>query len=125
MDGGKLPVAEQLEQQTGVTPIVFLPAASKLANGQGVADQQVMTEFFEQAMEPQRITGSFHAHQHGNREAGIKRTHVVALMNERDLMFLTVGGVEPADRLGADMQINSDIHCHLRLLSKPMPNDSG
>lgn len=125
MNSGKLPVAEKIEQQTGVAPIIFLTAASELANGQGVADQQVMAEFFEQAMEPQRITGSFHAGQRGSCELRIKRTHVVALMIERDFVFLTVCGINPADRLRADMQINSEVHCHLRLLSKPMPNDSG
>ena len=30
-----------------------------------------------------------------------------------------------ADGLGADMQVNSDVHCHSRLLFKPKPNGSG
>ena len=46
-------------------------------------------------------------------------------MIERDFVLFTVASVEPANGLRADMQINSDVHCHLRLLSKPKPNDSG
>ena len=47
------------------------------------------------------------------------------LMIEQEFVFLAVSGVDPANGLRADMQINSDVHCHLRLLSKPLPNDSG
>src|SRR5260370_37943082 len=82
-----------------------------------------MTELFEQTMEPQRVTGSFHAHHRGSCERSIKRTHVVPLMIQRDLVLLPICGIHPTDGLGADMQIHSDVHCHLRLLSKPKPND--
>jgi hypothetical protein len=125
MDGRKLLVEEEVQQQASIATIVLLPAASALADGQGVTDQQAMTEFFEQTMEPQRVTGSFHAHHRGSCERSIKRTHVVPLMIQRDLVLLPIGGIHPTDGLGADMQIHSDVHCHLRLLSKPKPNDGG
>jgi hypothetical protein len=125
MDRGEIIVGQQIEQQAGVTAIVFLPAAGELADGQSVTDQQAMAEFFEQTMKPERVAGSFHANQRGSWELRVKRTHVIALVIQRNFVFLTVCGINPADRLRADMQINSDVHCHLRLLSKPMPNDSG
>jgi hypothetical protein len=125
MDGGKLAVTEKIEQQLGIATIVFLPTAGELADSQGVTDQQLVTEFCGEAMEPQRITGSFHADERGSRELRIKRTDIVTLVIEHGLVFLAICGVEPAEGLRADMQINSDVHCHLRLLFKPKPNDSG
>jgi hypothetical protein len=44
---------------------------------------------------------------------------------ERDLVSFIIRCVQPADCLRADMQIHSDVHCHLRLQSKPKPNDYG
>jgi hypothetical protein len=82
MNSGKFVVEQEIEQELRVATIVFLPTASELADGQSVADAQLMTEFFHGAMKPQRITGSFHADDGGSRELGIKRTHVVALMIE-------------------------------------------
>jgi hypothetical protein len=125
MNSGKLIMAKEIEQEFRVTPIVFLPAASELADGQSVADTQLMTERFDDAVEPQGIAGSFHADERGSWKVGIKRTHVVALMVERDFVLLSVTFVHPAESLCADMQIHSDVHCHLRLLSKPKPNDCG
>ncbi len=46
MNGGKIPVTEQVQQELRVAAIVFLPAAGELANGQRVTDQQLVTEFF-------------------------------------------------------------------------------
>src|SRR5207245_11358290 len=66
VDGRKLLVEQEVQQQASVATIVLLPAASALADGQGVTDQQVMTELFEQPMEPQRVTGSFHAYYCGS-----------------------------------------------------------
>lgn len=125
VDSGKFVVEQQIEQELRITTVVFLPAAGELANGQSVAHQQLMTELLHGAMEPQRITGSFHADTRGSWESGIKRTHIVTFVIERELVLLSVGVVNPAESLRADMQIHSDVHCHLRLLSKPKPNDSG
>src|SRR5437899_2776414 len=58
-------------------------------------------------------------------ELGVERAHVVAAVVERVLVDLSVGCIHPADGLGADMQVNSDVHCHSRLLFKPKPNGSG
>lgn len=125
MDGREIVVDQQVQQQLRIAAIVFLPTPGELANSQGVTDQQLVTEFFDKAMEPQRITGSFHANERGSRKLGIKRTDIVTLVIEHGLVLLAICGVEPAEGLRADMQINSDVHCHLRLLSKPKPNDCG
>jgi hypothetical protein len=122
---GKILVTEQIAQELGVAAIVFLAAASELANGQSVADEQAMAGLLDEAMKPQRVAGTFHTDDCGNSKPGIKRTHIVPLVVEGELMFLTVGFIHPAKRLCADMQIHSDVHCHLRLLSKPKPNDYG
>lgn len=125
MDRGEIIVGQQIEQQAGVAAIVFLPAAGELADGQRVADQQAMAGLFDEVVKPQRIAGRLHTDNRGNGPLRVKSTNVVTLMIEQEFVFLAVSGVDPANGLRADMQINSDVHCHLRLLSKPMPNDSG
>lgn len=114
---GKIAMTEQVEQQLGVTPIVFLPATSELADSQSVADAESMAEICDEAMKPQRVARGFHAVHRGSWELRIKRTHVVMLVVERELVLLSVGFIKPTESLCADVQIHSDVHCHLRLLT--------
>ena len=125
VNGGEIAAAKQVEHQMGITAVVFLPAAGELAYRQRVANQQLMAEIFHGAMEPQRVAGRFHANHGSRRKLRVKCPHVVALVLERDLVYLTVRRIHAADCLRANMQIHSDVHCHPRLLCKPMPNDSG
>src|SRR5260370_9413601 len=62
MDGGKLLVAEEVQQQAGVTPIVFLPPAGRPADGPGAAPQQINGPTFQPEMEPPQINGNSPPH---------------------------------------------------------------
>ena len=61
----------------------------------------------------------------GGGELRVEGAQVVAGVVEGVVVDLSVGRIHPADGLGADMQIDSDVHCHLRLLFKPKPNGAG
>jgi len=41
------------------------------------------------------------------------------------LVYLAVGWVAPANRLCLHVQVDSAVHCHLRLLPEPMPYGRG
>src|SRR5437870_4696723 len=108
-----------------LAPVVFLPAPGELSNRVGIAHQQPVPRLLDQLVEPQRIARGLDAHHRGSGELPVERAHVVAAVVERVLVDLSVGCIHPADGLGADMQVNSDVHCHSRLLFKPKPNGSG
>src|SRR2546426_8857700 len=122
---GKLLAPQQVQQQLGVAPVVLLPAPGELSNGVSIAHQQPVARLLDQLVEPQRIPRGLDAHHCGSGELRVERAYVVAAVVERVLVDLSVGCIHPADGLGADMQVNSDVHCHSRLLFKPKPNGSG
>src|SRR5205807_8756525 len=122
---GKLLATQQVQQQLGVAPVVLLPAPGELSNGVGIAHQQPVPRLLDQLVEPQGIPRGLDADHCGSGELRVERAHVVAAVVERVLVDLSVGCIHPADGLGADMQVNSDVHCHSRLLFKPKPNGSG
>ena len=109
MNGGEIAAEEQVENQLRIATIVFLPPAGELANGQRVADAQKRAELFDQTMEPERIAPDFHTDDGSGSKLRVKGTHVVPFMIERALVHFSVGGVHPADGLGAYMQIHSDV----------------
>src|SRR5947209_2678907 len=122
---GKLLAPQQVQQQLGVAPVVLLPAPGELSNRVGIAHQQPVPRLLDQLVEPQGIPRGLDADHCGSGELRVERAHVVAAVVERVLVDLSVGCIHPADGLGADMQVNSDVHCHSRLLFKPKPNGSG
>jgi hypothetical protein len=101
MNGGEIAAEEQVENQLRIATIVFLPPADELANGQRVADAQKMAELFDQTVEPERIAAGFHTDDGSGSKLRVKGTHVVRFMIERALVHFRVGGVHPADGLGA------------------------
>src|SRR5713101_6378793 len=110
MHGGKIPVKKQIEQQLGVTPVIFLAAQRAFSDDIGIANQQTMPEGFQQAMEPPCISGGFQPHDCGNNKLRVETTHVVMFVIERALVDQPVGSVTPTDGLGTSMKINSEIN---------------
>src|SRR6184192_4647177 len=99
MHGGKIPVEQQIEQQLGVAPVIFLTAQRTFSDDIGIANQQTMSEGFQQSMEPASVTGSFQSHDGGNGKLRVETTHVVMLMVQSALMNQAISLVTPADGL--------------------------
>src|SRR5207302_9482005 len=76
-------------------------------------------------VEPQRMARRPDAGHCGSGELRVARAQVVVALVERVLVDLSVGCIHQADGLGADMQVNADVHWDSRLLFKPKPNGSG
>src|SRR5438105_12643462 len=99
MHGGKIPVEQQIEQQLGVTPVIFLTAQRAFSDDVGIANQQTMSEGFQQAMEPPRVSGGFQPDDRGNSKLRVETPHIVLLVIEGALMDQTVRRATPRDGL--------------------------
>ncbi|MGB8540520.1 MAG: hypothetical protein WCD49_02680 [Candidatus Acidiferrales bacterium] len=86
MRSGKIPVQQQVQQQFGVTPVVFLTAQRAFSDDIGIPNQQAMPEGFQQSVKPPCIPSGLQAHDSGNRKLRVENTHVVTLMIERALV---------------------------------------
>ncbi len=113
---------------TALSPVRKLPEpgeAGELADGEGIAHPHLVAHFLHQLVEPQGVVRRRQPHKGRSGELRVKGRHVVPGVIERALVNLALGGVTPADGLRSYVQVNSDVHCPMRLLFEPMSNGSG
>jgi len=125
MHGRKIALQEQFEKQLRITPVVLLSAPRKLADSEGIADQESMSQFLYQVMKLEGVAGGFNPNDGRGCKLCVETTHIVLLVIQRLLANLAVGRVAPTDRLCPSVKIHSDVNSHLRLLPVPVLQIAG
>src|ERR1051326_8235763 len=118
MDPRKVPAQKQFQYQISIPSVVLLPPPGKLPNVGSVAYPNLTPQFFQQFLEPGRITTAFKAHDHWL--AGkllIKGSYLTWLIvHQHQVLDLSSFGCQITDRLLTSMKVHPDIYCHGRLL---------
>ena len=80
MDPRELALAQQVENQLGIPPVILLPAAGAAADLGRVADEDLMAEPLLQFHEPSAVAAGFQPDDYVARELSLEAADVVAVV---------------------------------------------
>ena len=106
-----LPVAQEIEDVQGVTPIGLRLTHDHGTNLRGIADEQRVPEALHEHVKPDRVARALNTDRHRPRQRGIELFDPHPVVSQMAFTHLSRAGVQHGHLLRARMEIASD-ECH-------------
>lgn len=116
MDPRELALAQQVENQLSIPPVILLATAGAAANLGRVADEELMTEPLRQLDEPGAVAAGPQPDDDLARELSVEAANVIAVVSSLSQADLPAGRVAVTNSLLTRVEVHTTIDSHGYLL---------